>query len=150
MDIDKLLAAIEIVESGAGHNNFPRMERSFLPAGVRHVAQGRTIAGTGRYVNAELQAKYNLYGSAVACSFSPWQIMYATALREGYTGPPWLLWDREVAEPVVRRHLNRIIASGADTPEKVADAWNSGSWKDNYRPTEYIAKFLRAWEQVNA
>ena len=150
MDEDRLLATIAAVESGSGINNFPRLEKSFLPEGARHTAQGRIVIGTGRYVTAELLEKYRQYGPAVACSFSPWQIMYATALQEGFSGAPWDLWNPTVAEPVVRKHLRRILASGADTPEKVADAWNSGSWKDKFRPTDYIVKFMKVWEKLNA
>jgi len=148
MDEERLLATIAMVESASGRNNLPRLEASFLPRGQNLTMQGRYIQGTGRWVDDRLMAKFEKYGPATACSFGPWQLMYATALTLGYDGPPWMLWDPDVSEPYARKLLRRIIASGADTPEKVADAWNSGTWKDGYRPSAYIRKFMAAWEKL--
>lgn len=82
------------------------------------------------------------WGCLAHCSFSPWQIM-ATNARQ-YT-PLELMQDPEKALITVVSHINRKIlaAQKAATLSEIADAYNSGNWRDAIVPQDYIDKLHR-------
>jgi len=145
-DMDTVLKAIAQVESSGGGNNYPRFERSFAPAGLVVIVQGRTIQCTGHNFSQVAKDRYTRWGMASACSFGPWQMLYHTAADHGFKGAPWEMWGTQVVEPLVRAELLRRFKQGADTITKIADAWNSGSFTDVNIPGDYIQKVTAAFK----
>jgi len=148
IDPDRLLRAIARKESASGRNNCPRFEKAYAPQGETFTVQGREITGTGRYY-AALADAWARWGMACAFSFSSWQIMYATAKKNGYLGPPWELWDDEVARPFVLKELGRLIKRYGDNIEEVASAWNAGTARfqdGRLRAPEYAAAVVGFYE----
>ncbi|HEV7521304.1 MAG TPA: hypothetical protein VGP89_09410 [Candidatus Angelobacter sp.] len=82
------------------------------------------------------------WGCLAHCSFSPWQIMATNA--KGFS-PLELLTDPEKAVQATVGFLNRQIlgAEKAVTLSEIADAYNSGNWRDANVPQEYIDKLLK-------
>jgi hypothetical protein len=144
-DLERILRTIAAVESSGGRNNWPRLEPAYIPEGLEFTVQGRIVRGTGKLVNQVVRRRWDRWGLESAASWSPWQILYHTAADLGYEGMPHRLHDPDIARPWVERLVARIIARGATTPEQIADAWNSGTHKDNIVPHEYIEKFMKAW-----
>lgn len=93
----------------------------------------------GRYHSAKLKPEEWLYGCAVHCSYSPWQIMYPTAYLHGFRGDPVALRSPLVAIDYVVAELNRKVFDKFidETIEDVADAWNSGTARDGIEPIPY-------------
>ena len=132
IDTEALLRALGKVESSSGRNNVTRHENSYCRG--------------GKYFNRTL---YRKFGCDAHCSYGPWQIMYANVsqITSGEISP-MEMHDPQVALMVTVEWLNRkVIARGADTVTKIADAWNSGSHRDNIVPIKYIAKLLRAYQE---
>lgn len=152
IDLAKLKKAIEKVETGSGRNNYPRVEVAYLPVGERFTVQGRILVGTGSCVNTIVLNRYRALSPddrlASAASWGPWQMLYHTAVDLGFTGKPADLHKREIAEPFVDKLLNKIAASGAETVEQFADAWNSGNWRDLIFPREYMAAVEAAYKEL--
>jgi hypothetical protein len=82
------------------------------------------------------------WGCLAHCSFSPWQIMATNA--KGFT-PLELLDDPEKAIQATVGFLNRQIlgAEKAATLSEIADAYNSGNWRDAIVPQEYIDRLIK-------
>ncbi len=79
------------------------------------------------------------YGDAAASSWSSWQIMYVTAWEMGYRGKPWGLWrDGGAVSWVIQYMRRRAFARGALTISEVADAYNSGTHRDEVKPQHYM------------
>lgn len=130
-DPKRLLTAIAVVESGYGTYNVPKYEKAYDLG--------------GRYGN---KAEWLKWGALAACSYSSFQIMYAVAREMGYQGSPIGLCHDDVALPYVIKLLQRrILDRGASTLADVADAYNSGNFRDSVVPTAYIAKFLAAYNE---
>lgn len=93
----------------------------------------------GQYRTSKMKAAEWRWGCAVHCSWSPFQIMYATAFRHGYTGDPVGLRDPMVAAEYVVKELNRAVFDkfADETIEDVFDAWNSGTARDKIDPVAY-------------
>jgi hypothetical protein len=131
-DAAKLLKAIAMVESSFGLIAVPKHEKAYDWGGT--------------YFRKDLWFKH---GSLVAMSYSSFQIMYGVAVELGFdeNRHPCELNDDEVAIYfVVDLIRKRILARGAQTLQQVADAYNSGSFKDGIIPSIYIAKFMDAYE----
>lgn len=128
----RILWSLAEVESSLGKRaEFSRVERSYLPG--------------GKYYNQEL---YYRYGAAACSSWGVWQVMYPTAVEQGYDGTPWGLLDVYANCICAIRYLNTRAftqTSPAMTIEEVADAYNSGTHRDEIRPYEYIAKLRQAY-----
>ncbi|HZU33730.1 MAG TPA: hypothetical protein VFB79_21630 [Candidatus Angelobacter sp.] len=95
------------------------------------------------YGHKYCDASYSqMWGCLAHCSFSPWQIM-ATNARQ-FT-PLELMNEPEKAIQSVVSFLNREILGRqeAKTLSQIADAYNSGNWRDNNVPAEYIEKLHR-------
>ena len=146
IELDPLLTAIAHVETSSGRNNWPRIERSYLPLGSRWTVQGHIIEGTGANVNEIVRERLQRWGMASAASWGPWQILYHTAADRGYTGPPSGLHEAEVSMTWVIRQLQLIMRRGADTVSQIADAWNSGTHRDHIVPHHYMAQLVRAYD----
>lgn len=151
VSLARLLNAIARVESSGGINNWPRIEVAYLPKGASFTVQGRVLVGTGTAFTAEAARRYfglpeeSRLGSAA--SWSPWQILYHTAVEQGFDGLPHKLHEPLVAEPFVKRRLTKIAQRGAVKVEHFADAWNSGSFRDSIIPAKYIADVVRAYKE---
>ncbi len=143
-----LLAAIALVESTGGVNNYPNFEPYWVPEGTAFTIEGKIQKGRHPLTNSLVNARFLKYGMAAGCSFSSWQILYHTAADMKYSGAPWELWNDHFAIHWVVKLLNRIHETGADTIEKVADAWNSGTYKDRIVPEAYIAKLKAAYDEI--
>lgn len=145
-DMPTVLKAIASVESMSGLNNYPRYERSFAPSGQIVTIQGRLIEGTGTNFTQVARSRWEKYGMATACSFGPWQILYHTAADRGYDGVPSDLWTR--SQLWVEKEIMRQFHKGATTIQKLADAWNSGSFTDANVPVDYVAKVTEAFKRA--
>lgn len=134
-DPARLLGAIATVESAFGKYNVPKHERAFDFG--------------GRLFNRELWLKW---GSIQACSFSSWQIMFPVAVELGFdkNRHPCELSDDSIAIHWVIEYLKkRVFDRGAKTIREVADAYNSGSFKDSIVPFEYIGKVIQAYQNIS-
>jgi hypothetical protein len=139
LNAEALLWAIYYCEKYNAHNREPRFEAAYAPGGwfYEHSPAVRT--------------QYDKWGRYAACSYSNFQMLFIVATELGYGGPPLALDKDSVCLPYVVDYLNRrVFAYGATKPEQVADAYNSGSFKDAYVPTEYVAKFMRFYEREDA
>jgi len=145
VDCDKLLRAIATVETNGGRNNWPRLEVSYIPAGLAFTVQGHTLIGTGKNCNSITAPRWAKWGLGTAASWSWWQILYHTAADLGFEGPPNDLMDPGRCEPFVVGRLRKIAMSGAATVRDFADAWNSGSWRDANLVPEYTAAVEAAY-----
>jgi len=138
MDPCAVLFAVYDCEKYTPSNKVPRFEAAYAPDGIY-------------FKNSELvRMEYAKWQAWAACSYSNFQILYIVAVELGYDGPPLALDRDSVAIPYVVRYLNeRVFDRGATTIEQVADAYNSGSFKDTIKPEHYIAKFKRqyAWHE---
>jgi len=115
----------------------PRFEPSYAPGGYYH--------DTAQHV----RDAYAEYGRDAACSYSNFQILYIVATELGYVGPPRALDKDSFALPFVIKYINRrVLARGADTPEEVADAYNSGSYTDSHKPEGYMKRFRYFYDQA--
>ena len=142
IDNGRLLAAISIVESNGGRNRQPNFEPAFYVG--------------GRYWNAHLAELVNQWeqasdvkmrpwcGRAVACSWSPWQILYITAEELGFNGAPWELSHPATGLHYAIRLINKRIVprlvhgDTMDTLAQIAGRYNAGS---NWRMAKrYVAK----------
>lgn len=79
------------------------------------------------------------WGCLAHCSYGPWQVMYTHAKQ--FT-PLQLLIDPDKCAQVAIAFLNSEIfgRQKAQTLEQVADAYNSGNFRDNNVPLLYITK----------
>ena len=93
----------------------------------------------------ELRDLTKEWGCLAHCSFGPWQVMLVNA--PGYS-PVELMADVELACKSAVDFLNRVTlgAQNASTLEEIADAYNSGNFKDDIVPHEYIARLKRNYK----
>jgi len=127
LDLNGVLWALSGVETSFGRNAQQTRYES---------AYGRN----GRYSSEDLIASY---GDHAAMSYGPWQIMFVNAYDalNGFVRPAELTGITYPAMGATVMFLdNRVIDRGADTLEKIADAWNTGSHRDSIRPS---ARYLR-------
>lgn len=124
-----LLIAIAGVESSYGVQNVPKYESAYAPGGLYY--------RRAKYVRDQ----YWIYGALSCCSYSSWQILYLSAYDLGCRDHPLELWKDEVAIEWVVKYLNvRVFGRGAKRISEIADAYNSGTHRDDIVPYEYIAK----------
>lgn len=123
----QLLGAIAENESSFGSFRVAKHEAAF--------DQG------GKYFDREL---WTLWGSNAACSYSSFQMMFSIAVREyglSKEVAPWEFNIDQVALPYVMKYIKRKIASGADTVDKILDAYNSGSYLDVQ--TDHVKQYIQ-------
>ena len=129
-----VLAALAEVESKFGSNAVPRHEKSFHPGGEWNV-----------------QALHDEFGCWACCAYSSWQIQFSVARELGFPGRPEDLQKDDTAVLWVLEYIeHRILRPGCKTLEQLADAYNSGSFKDAFVPTKYVADFVTAYPVVVA
>jgi len=128
---EEFLYALSGTESNFGRFDIARYEKSYDRNGV--------YGGK----NALLNKSLNDYGALAACSYGPWQIMYATAVNLGFAGHPLELWAAERCIPYVVRYINRSIERGAASIDDLLDSYNTGSHTIGRPPKEYIDRFWR-------
>lgn len=131
VNAEALLWAIGGVESSHGKVNVPRHEQAYCMG--------------GRYHERNLYWKF---GCMAHCSWGPWQIMFTNVWsisRQQIT--PMEMADPHAALFVTIEWLNRVIRRGAGSVAAIADAWNSGTHRDNIVPHDYIDKVVRLYEQ---
>lgn len=129
----QLLAAIASNESTFGVNRISKHEVSW--------DQG------GKYFQHDL---WKLWGSDASCSRSSFQIMYPIAVMEfGLSEElaPQLLDEDHIAIFYVARYIKKKVFLGADTVEKILDAYNSGTHKDAQtdKVKNYVANGIKAY-----
>lgn len=126
MDGQVCLQALATIESAYGVYNVPKHEKAYDQGGI--------------YFNRGLWAKY---GSHAACSYSSWQLMYPVAVELGFLGSPAeLMIDEKAIYWVIEYIKKRILDKGCLKLQDLADAYNSGSFRDKIVPQEYIGKFM--------
>lgn len=136
-DIDgaRLLWAISGCESSFGANCAPRHEEAYCTGGYSR--------------NPEVIALTAQYGHAAHCSFGPWQTLLINV--ESFGPGDVLLMASDVApeemndcDSAAQRaaifiNHNILRREGARTVGEIADAYNSGDWRDRLVPVQYIA-----------
>jgi hypothetical protein len=136
LDVDgpRLLWALSGVESSFGANCAPRHELAYC---------------TGRYSeNPQMQVLTKAYGHAAHASFGPWQLMLvcaqATTKPEDTAASPEMFARSEFAAMKTVSFINtRILkGQGATTVAEIADAYNSGNWRDANVPHAYVDRVL--------
>jgi hypothetical protein len=134
---EAILWAIYNCEKYSPGNTVPRYEEIYAPGGYYYEH------------SAHVREAYDKWGRPAACSYSNFQIMYIAALELGYTGPPLALDEDSIALPYVIKYIqNRVLDTGATTPAEVADAYNSGSFKDSLKPLGYIKRFQYFYDRA--
>lgn len=137
LNAQAILWAIYHSERYTSSNPSPRFEKAYAPGGIYY--------DTAQHV----RDAYEEYGRDAACSYSNFQIMYIAAVELGYSGPPRALDKDSFALPYVVKYINRrVLERGADTPEEVADAYNSGSYTDSHKPEGYMRRFRTFYDQA--
>jgi len=136
-----LLGAAAENESAFGANASPRFEASYYYNSPRYAK------------SPELRAAIARQGALAACSWGPWQIMAANAVRLGYSldEPLHNLWYAHVSAPFVVRLVEEILTKQKPkTPEDFGDAWNSGRFGDAVSPAvaKYRTDFARRFRDV--
>lgn len=129
-----LLKAIAKVESTYGQNTTPNHESAY--------------DWGGRYADRTL---LQAHGALAACSYGPWQVMFPNCVRVLPDVQPFdllispetgllcaVLW---IQDEIVGRQK-------AQTIEQIADAYNSGNFKDRFVPKEYIQKVVDHYNGV--
>ena len=111
----KLLWALSGCESSFGADASPRHEPAY-------------DVGGAYAKNPEQAALLQLYGSAGACSYGPWQIMLVN-VHPAASPAEMANLNRAAMETV--SFLNREIFEREEpqTLEEIAEAYNSGKWK---------------------
>lgn len=127
IDGARLLWAIAGNESNFGTNVSPRHEDAYC----YH----------GRYYD---KAFTNLWGCLAHCSYGPWQVMYPN-ISMGNISPLDAAVRPEIVANMAVRFINKriLMAEKATTIEEVADAYNSGDWRDSIIPEKYIADLVK-------
>lgn len=134
---EPLLWAVYHCERYTPSNPNPRFEAAYAPGGYYYET------------SEQVRAAYTEYGRDAACSYSNFQILYIAAMELGYIGPPRALDKDSFALPFVIKYINRrCLARGADTPEEVADAYNSGSYTDSHKPQAYMQRFRLYYDKA--
>jgi hypothetical protein len=73
-------------------------------------------------------------------SYGPWQILFDNAYRLDHTiDPIRLMTDPAVCTVITVAEFNRIMdLQKPPGLREIADAWNSGDWRDAIRPNDYM------------
>jgi hypothetical protein len=127
IDPAQLLWAIAGQESSFGKNCVPRHEDGYCYGSKSYRA------------DKLLRDMTDAWGCAAHCSYGPWQIMFYNAYSlMNNIDPVILLTDAAVCAEVTVMKLNTILAKQPRDVRDIADAWNSGNFKDDFRPLAYM------------
>ncbi len=144
--VDKqiFLAAFSLNESSGGYNKTPKYEKVYGPGGTY-------------FKNSQLQRDlYEKYGEDSCKSYSSFQIMFLIYHELGFTNTDIdSANDDSFTIPVVIKFFNARIFKGGthNFPNflgMAGDAYNSGNFKDNNVPQDYLKKLVKhyhmAWD----
>ncbi len=125
---DQLLWALAGNESSFGVHCSPRHESGYCRG--------------GRYFDPSLTSEW---GCLAHCSYGPWQVMYPNISKFGTISPLDILRTPEIGANAAVQFINERILGHekATTLEQIADAYNSGDWRDANRPEGYIADLVK-------
>ena len=129
LDGATVLWAISGCESTFGANSKPRFEPSYA-----------------RNMSPQMVALRNRLGDASACSFGPWQLMAVNVTPSLESVEQFADLDFCAAQTVNHINLAILQAQGAKTLAQIADAYNSGNFRDKIVPTQYIADVVRYYD----
>ena len=90
---------------------------------------------------------FKQYGHLAHCSFGPWQLLY---VNDRARMNPELYGELDFAALRTITFFNEEIfgRQGAKTIVQAADAWNSGNFRDQIIPADYIAAVLHNYYNV--
>lgn len=99
----------------------------------------------GKYFDIESTSRW---GCLAHCSYGPWQVMYPNVSRSGVIDPIGLMRQPELLANAAVQFINENILARekATTVEQIADAYNSGDWRDQRVPAKYIADLVSNYE----
>jgi hypothetical protein len=132
MDGAQLLWAIAGKESSFGANCTPRHESAYC---------------TGKYSRA-LITETQKYGHSAHCSFSPWQLLYANTPRHKSPDLTFASIDDGAAAVVTFLNYEILGRQRATTIEDIADAYNTGNFRDAIIPSAYVAAVVSNYHNV--
>ncbi|HVJ09709.1 MAG TPA: hypothetical protein VM554_15130 [Acidisarcina sp.] len=133
IDGPRLLWALSGCESSFGANCTPRHEMAYCIGIYSH--DPRVIELTREF------------GHDAHCSFGPWQLLLVNA--SSFTTPEdFVRVDRCAMETASYINMRIIRAQKATTIEQIADAYNSGTWRDRSVPEKYIADCVHYYNDV--
>jgi len=139
--VDKqiFLAAFSLNESSGGYNKIPKYEKAYGPG--------------GKYFKGKQLELYQEYGSDACKSYSSFQLMFICFYEMGFNPAPCNAYDDSYAIDAVIKFFNkRIFKDGAANDVNFlgmsGDAYNSGNWKDNIIPVEYIKKLIKHYHMA--
>jgi hypothetical protein len=130
----RFLAALCRQESSGGRNLGPNFEPSFYVGG-RWYEDAIVAPWRDKAESALADTMVRLCAS----SWGPWQVMFPTAVHQGYAGPPWGLHSPPTCIKYAIRFINkRLIGdleslhsmSELDIVRALADGYNSGDPDD--------------------
>lgn len=122
IDGARLLWALAGNESSFGLNCSPRHEAGYCRG--------------GKYYDPDVT---ELWGCLAHCSYGPWQVMYANISRGNISPLDIAIKPDFVANAAVQFIQSRIIGlEKATTVEEIAEAYNSGDWRDELHPNKAI------------
>lgn len=132
-----LFKALADVESSYGRMSLPRHEPGY--------------DWGGKYAVPNLLRQY---GGWAACSYGPWQVMYAVIREVGLdVNPLQAAQDASVSAGAAMRLINKRIVkqipSGCSIDvavRTIGDAYNSGTSLDSNVPARYTEKLLAAYD----
>lgn len=131
VDALQLLWALAGNESDFGRDCGPRHEDSYCPN-----TKGRYATAIGELTKQ--------WGCLAHMSYGPWQVMFCNT--EGVS-PFDLAMDAETGLIAAIQHLNqRVFRQGAQTLDQIADAYNTGSYKQGVPPAKYIENLKRRYD----
>ena len=126
IDGAKLLWALSGNESSFGENCKPRHEPYY-----------HALAESGK--NAQLNELTKLFACDAHSSFGPWQILLVNCAK-GTRPEDFINLDRCAVQTVNFINRRILLAEKAQTVAEIADAYNSGDWRD--RQPASVAKYV--------
>ena len=131
-----ILVALAVCESDYGVNIKPRYEPTYSLGGKTFLQGG------------DLYLKiWDIYDKDMPYSYGAFQVMLPVAYELGFRGTVEQLAQLEININWAIHYVNkRILKRGAYYPEQIADGYNSGSFKDKFKPVDYILKFMVAYK----
>lgn len=144
-NMEVLLKSIAKVETNS--SNGIRFESSYLPKNHMFVCQGKILVGTGTNYNKVCAPRFIKWGEWSAASYGPWQILYHSAADMGFSGHPILLMTD--SQYWVEKMLKRILGQNPSSIAQIADAWNTGNFRDLIRNDRYEKDVVEAYREFS-
>lgn len=124
----RLLWAFAARESSFGRRCIPLHEQAYCYGGKYY---GKDQA---------LRDMTESFGCHAHCSYGPWQVLFYNAIRQNRNIEPYRLTvDSGTCASITVAEFNRILdVQKPPGVREIADAWNSGNWRDDIHPIEYM------------